>query len=639
MDPKSISPSVSETPQGVTYVPLAIGLALVFGMIGYLLLASYSDALDSARVTGRNLATTIETRLDATLRRADSILSEVTSALTEEQMMQASSARHVGSIERELDHRAAHFPELAGLRIFDSTGTLLYTNARRNLKEQPHVDDRDFFRRLRDDPSATRVFSKTFTVRSTHTHSIAVAYPIRRKDGRFLGIALALINLDYFQTYLGSLYIGPQGIFAIRRTEDFGLVLRQPNLEVELNKGLPPGNPTREAIVAGKTQATVEFAAKTDGIRRIFSLQVLHHHPYYVLVAIGRDDALAGWNARARLTLGSMLVLVVLLAYQQRRVRRSEQSLQASINALMLSEQFAKTTIDAVPAPICVTDSQGRIRAVNQAWRRFYDQHDSAAASIDHYVGETYLHAWRSTACVPESDVAKMEEGLRQVLAGESSSHELEYSYDTAQDKRTFIARITAFQGNSGNILISHEDITERKQNERELERLVQTDVLTGLASRRHFMALAEQELSRIVRYGGELSVLMMDIDHFKAINDTYGHQVGDQVIQKLGRLCQATLRDIDIVGRIGGEEFAIILPETGRESAAEVAERMRAMIAGSVVPLPQGMPLHFTVSIGVATLAEAETNLDTLLGYADKALYAAKHGGRNRVCVHQPGA
>ena len=178
-------------------------------------------------------------------------------------------------------------------------------------------------------------------------------------------------------------------------------------------------------------------------------------------------------------------------------------------------------------------------------------------------------------------------------------------------------------------------NIAERKKAEKELERLAQTDSLTGLANRRHFMQQAEQELSRTKRYGGQLSVLMMDIDHFKTVNDTYGHQTGDLVLKALSAVCHATLREIDFVGRIGGEEFAIMLPQTAGPQAMGAAERLRQAIAGTGVPLEHGMPLHFTVSIGVATLADTQINLDTLFGFADKALYDAKHGGRNRACAH----
>lgn len=179
-------------------------------------------------------------------------------------------------------------------------------------------------------------------------------------------------------------------------------------------------------------------------------------------------------------------------------------------------------------------------------------------------------------------------------------------------------------------------DVTERKKVEQKLELLARTDSLTGLANRRHFMEVAEQELSRTLRYGGELSALMLDIDHFKSVNDTYGHHTGDLVIQKLGDIFRATLRDIDCVGRIGGEEFAVILPQTGAPQAAEAAERLRLAVTTARVPLEKGLPLRFSVSIGVATLREP-CNLDTLLGSSDTALYTAKHNGRNRVCIYEP--
>lgn len=178
-------------------------------------------------------------------------------------------------------------------------------------------------------------------------------------------------------------------------------------------------------------------------------------------------------------------------------------------------------------------------------------------------------------------------------------------------------------------------DITERKKADRELRRLAQTDALTGLLNRRQFMVGADQELSRTRRYGGPLSILMMDIDRFKTVNDTHGHQAGDLVIRRLGQVCRETLRDIDIIGRIGGEEFAVVLPQTEVACALDAAERLRQAVAQAEVLQEQGSPLRFTVSIGVATLTQTDTNLDTLLGWADKAMYAAKNGGRNQVCAY----
>lgn len=146
-------------------------------------------------------------------------------------------------------------------------------------------------------------------------------------------------------------------------------------------------------------------------------------------------------------------------------------------------------------------------------------------------------------------------------------------------------------------------------------------------------MELAEAELLRSERYERPLSVLMMDIDHFKNINDTHGHQAGDVVLRHLSVMLRETLRQVDIIGRIGGEEFSILLPETALDSAVKVAERLREKISLYQVFLAGGLPLHFTVSVGVAALSSRDMNLDTLLNFADEALYEAKRE-RNKVCV-----
>jgi diguanylate cyclase (GGDEF)-like protein/PAS domain S-box-containing protein len=177
-----------------------------------------------------------------------------------------------------------------------------------------------------------------------------------------------------------------------------------------------------------------------------------------------------------------------------------------------------------------------------------------------------------------------------------------------------------------------HTDITAQKAVELELVHQAHTDHLTGFNNRGHFMQQAELELRRVVRYGGTLSIFMMDVDHFKKINDTHGHKVGDLVLQKLAEICRDTLRMVDIIGRVGGEEFAILLPETTEQEAIRVAERLRQAIANAKIPLGHGLPLSITVSIGITSLMSKDDNIDVLLSFADKALYEAKNAGRNRI-------
>jgi len=177
-------------------------------------------------------------------------------------------------------------------------------------------------------------------------------------------------------------------------------------------------------------------------------------------------------------------------------------------------------------------------------------------------------------------------------------------------------------------------DTTERRAMEEELERQAHTDSLTGATGRSHFLALAEQELARTHRYGHPLALLMLDIDHFKEVNDTHGHPAGDLALQMLVQICRQKLRDVDILGRLGGEEFCILMPETGSEQAFQAAERLRQAISEVEIPLEQKPPLHLTVSIGVAILGDADASVSMLLSHVDQALYEAKQTGRNKVCM-----
>jgi diguanylate cyclase (GGDEF)-like protein len=165
-------------------------------------------------------------------------------------------------------------------------------------------------------------------------------------------------------------------------------------------------------------------------------------------------------------------------------------------------------------------------------------------------------------------------------------------------------------------------------------KRLAQTDSLTGLYNRRHFFELAQREFQRARRYDRPLSALMLDIDHFKRVNDNFGHAIGDQVLIEVAEICNRELRQIDLIGRFGGEEFAILLIETNLQAAQRVAERLRETIEKAIRPSNENLSILITTSVGVAYLNEDCPNLDTLLDQADKALYVAKQSGRNKVAL-----
>lgn len=191
-----------------------------------------------------------------------------------------------------------------------------------------------------------------------------------------------------------------------------------------------------------------------------------------------------------------------------------------------------------------------------------------------------------------------------------------------------------------------HKEISIRKETEsalrksqEELRRLAMTDALTGLFNRRYFNQVAEEELGRALRYQRPLSVMLFDIDHFKRVNDTFGHSSGDRVLAMLARITREVLRSTEIPARYGGEEFIVLLPETPAAAAAAVAERLRAKIEEAVLSTERG-PIKVTASFGISdALVCSDTQVDDQLlsefvSTADRAMYASKAAGRNRVTV-----
>ncbi len=176
--------------------------------------------------------------------------------------------------------------------------------------------------------------------------------------------------------------------------------------------------------------------------------------------------------------------------------------------------------------------------------------------------------------------------------------------------------------------------ITEIKELLVQLEELATHDGLTGVNNRRHFLQLAEQELSRVNRYGSYFSVIILDLDNFKNINDEYGHLIGDEILKKVANTCLSTLRKSDIFGRFGGEEFVFLLPETNMTDGRFMAERVRKAIAGITFDELQ-LDIQVTASFGVASIGDQKSvKLKDMLRSADQALYRAKASGRNKVCA-----
>ncbi len=298
---------------------------------------------------------------------------------------------------------------------------------------------------------------------------------------------------------------------------------------------------------------------------------------------------------------------------------------QVAMEQLMLdNEQLLRAMLEILPVPVYIERRRdSRLLFVNRKTCLLFQQ---SAGPL--------LHAKAVSFFVEPEDHQK----LRGLIDAVRDIREIEVQMRSAQG-RSFTAEMAAivmdYDGEPA-VLVSLNDISQRKQLEAELFHQANTDALTGINNRRAFMVKADQEIRRAQRFGRALSVMMLDLDHFKQINDRLGHAAGDAVLEGTVKAALTCLREADAIGRMGGEEFAVILPETPIEGARMVAERLRQAIQEATIDAGTDEPVHCTTSVGLAQMMEQDSSIDDLLRRADRALYRAKMKGRNRTEVDE---
>ena len=267
---------------------------------------------------------------------------------------------------------------------------------------------------------------------------------------------------------------------------------------------------------------------------------------------------------------------------------------------------------------ILVSDVLGRVIEINPFARQIIgsDSKNTIGKSLDEVLKD-----------FPNIDYSsQMSERQEQEISVEKDSNTYFYIVQVSpirNERHEFIGHVI--------VLV---DITDRKKAEMELERLARTDVLTDVTNRRHFFELAEIEFERFKRYGHPLGIMLLDIDHFKQVNDSYGHLAGDFVLMSVATECKKHIRTTDIFARYGGEEFICLLYEVDPEKARETAERIRRFI--EVMPVAfDGKSIHVTASFGLA-FAQVDQTLEKVIDLADQCLYKSKRDGRNRVTIWQ---
>ncbi|MCP4395077.1 MAG: GGDEF domain-containing protein [Alphaproteobacteria bacterium] len=300
----------------------------------------------------------------------------------------------------------------------------------------------------------------------------------------------------------------------------------------------------------------------------------------------------------------------------------SEEDIAGDVKKLQKSEQRLRTILDSLMIPVFITELQNnKLRFINENSREKFCLKGIDISTFDKrnlYVDKEDHK--KATEIVKKDGKMEHFETKMRALNGN------EYCFLRSSKIISFHKELCE--------LITFKDITPRKEMEEELKRLATTDALTGINNRHQLFKLGEAEMKRSKRTGKSLSVMLIDVDFFKKTNDTYGHKAGDAVLKTLSQTFMSLIREIDICGRLGGEEFVIILPETATKAALNMAKRLQAKIREASVTSGKHQ-IKTTVSIGLTSMLEGEKDLDMILHRADMGLYKAKETGRDKTIVY----
>ncbi len=296
--------------------------------------------------------------------------------------------------------------------------------------------------------------------------------------------------------------------------------------------------------------------------------------------------------------------------------------LRALANRAIKAEQRLVDAVDALPDGLVFYDDEDRLVMCNQRYREIYAESSDLIVPGARF--EDIIRGGVDRGQYPEAK-GQEEAWIRErVVMHQNPGDPIEQ--ELPGDRWL---RIQEGKTSDGGLIGFRFDVTKLKRQERELTRMAWTDGLTGTLTRRRFMEISEAEFNRSRRYGNSLAVLILDIDHFKKINDQYGHAAGDQVLEEVSNLWRGALRSHDILGRLGGEEFVVLLPEAYEDGALKVAENLRSITQAHLVSHGKKQ-ISVTVSIGIGMIDERSGSIDDMLMVADRALYEVKDNGRN---------
>ena len=592
---------------------------LIAALTGVIVWQEAERYRERAKVFTQNTAVVLASHIDNVFDRGDALLQEVSYHYNEQVARADFDPQRFNSYLNSLlswsqDFRSIRLVDEAGIWRL-GTGEVVPIS----------VADRDYFVRLRDPEAASKsdamIFSGPVLTRITNKWVLVLARRLENTNGTFAGIVLVNLNVDDFSALFSTINVGSGGTIVLRNS-DMAQVSRYPLLD-----GPGAGTDNRKVSqqlldLVGESPAGGSYRAMSplDGIERYYTFLKIDKFPFYIIVGQAANDFAATWGVNLYLLLTLSCMMILATAAGSRRLyiqaeRRSRESI----------ENTAEQILEASPVAMLLFNDK---HVVTNANPRAHEQFGYVAGEL-RGISIDRLH--------PVSALDLKEQERRNIPEhGYLTSQWLYQRHDGSEfTALRSVCALPSELGQASSFLETVVDITELTNTQMRLQQLAHYDALTSLPNRSLFFDLVDQGLALARREKRPLAILFLDLDKFKPINDTWGHAVGDSVLQQAAQRIAPCLRESDTVGRVGGDEFLILLLNLNSvEDAIRVGEKVRESL--NLPFLVGDKTLSISSCIGIALYPDHGSTAIELTANADRAMYHAKETGRNKVVVYQ---
>jgi diguanylate cyclase (GGDEF)-like protein len=527
--------------------------------------------------------------------------------------------------------------EIAGINVYDADGILINSSV---VPVVPYVNiaDRGYYKALRSTTDANDCEIEMVRSRFSGGWRTVIARKVSGPHGEFLGVISRAIAPAKYEEFFSKVVLGNDAAISLNH-HDGTLIARYPHVEAMIGRNFKPAPGTRKNLF-DEDHGTMRLISPVDGEERILSARSLRRFPLTVFATATKASALADWRAQTKTLvvaagLSAMVIAVILGLIVQllaRQHRASRRQLALDKQRLEQINVHFDAALGNMTQGLCMFDGDRRLVVWNDRYAQLYQlpaELLEVGTPHDAIIADRILRGLLKGESSDSAAKAKIS------ALGELPKDAASCRVDEFADGRFML--VTRQPMPNGGWLATHEDITERRRAEAEIVHLARHDGLTGLANRAEFNARLEEASKRLKRNGGALTVMMLDLDKFKDVNDTRGHLAGDQLLEEVGRRLKSEIRDIDVLARLGGDEFAII-QEGGSDQQQSATALALRIISAITRPFDlNGHEANVGISIGVALAPLHGIDSEELLRGADLALYDAKANGRNDFRLFRP--